>query len=209
MQIILDVSANTIKNDPLYFEKMVKTIKEIDRKDNEIVFKTQLFRNIEPNLSLSFDCFDAMYDICRQYGYQLTASVFDKKMLKFLLIYDIPFVKIACRPYLYFLSTLVPETIPCLISVGRNEPVGVNNFSNIQYLSCVPLYPAQDMDYLYVDIELYRGISDHTTDASLFHKYKNILYRYECHYVLEHSEDNPDAGPFAKTPEELKEIINA
>ena len=38
----------------------------------------------------------------------------------------------------------------------------------------------------------------------------NLPYKYEIfemHYVLEHDKDNPDAGAFAKTIKDLKEIL--
>ena len=51
----------------------------------------------------------------------------------------------------------------------------------------------------------YHGpISDHTTDFQLYNKYKPKIY--ECHYKLEDS-TGLDAGEFARTPEQLAEIL--
>jgi sialic acid synthase SpsE len=48
------------------------------------------------------------------------------------------------------------------------------------------------------------GISDHTTDFTLWHKYHPSII--EWHFKLEDS-TGLDAGSFARTPEMLEEIL--
>jgi hypothetical protein len=50
--------------------------------------------------------------------------------------------------------------------------------------------------------------SDHTCGLELWNWIEGgDIKHFECHYVLEHSDDNPDAGPFAKTPDDLCEMF--
>lgn len=209
MQIILDVSANTMKNDVSYYEKMVRAVGEIDPGENEIIFKTQLFRNLPPNMELSFDVFDKMYDMTRYYEYTLTSSVFNTKMLKFLSVYEVPFIKIACRKELYSLAYMCHQTP--YVSIESEEDYNIVSSNKIQKLFCVPKYPAKYEDYRdnYDLIIRTGGLSDHSEGLHVFRWAKHFIDVYECHYILDEDPGNPDAGPFAKRLEEIKEIINA
>ena len=73
-------------------------------------------------------------------------------------------------------------------------------------MCCVSEYPASKEDYIEIFPEsfLELGISDHTIDWELFETYKPAIY--ECHYKLPDS-TGLDAGPFARTPQQLKEIL--
>jgi sialic acid synthase SpsE len=75
-------------------------------------------------------------------------------------------------------------------------------------LLCVSNYPAELKDYENI-FNRYMGsrevgISDHTTNWDLFNKYKPEIY--ECHYKLDDS-TGLDAGDFARTPEQLSQIL--
>jgi sialic acid synthase SpsE len=225
IEVILDVSANTFKNDIEYFKRMVDEIIKIDSKKYKIIFKTQLFSPesevAKINKCLNPATFTGMYTYCKGKEYQLTSSVFDKFSLDFLLLHDIPFVKIACRPEMYFLIGRIPREIQVYISQDLRD--GVNSipyYGNEEILDCIPEYPAHINDYkkIFKFGRPFLNISDHTQGTELFNKfieYHNDLQIednkmksiFEMHYVLEREKDNPDSGPFAKTINELKEIL--
>ena len=238
IRIVLDISANTFKNNVFYFENMVKQIKAIDNKKYNIVFKAQLFSKdseaAKINEILEPSVFNLMYLVCNNYNYELTASVFDKQSLEVLLHFDVPFIKIACRPDLYYLLDYIPNNIPVYISIDCREKlpgtIYTNMFSErtIRLLQCIPEYPAKESDYfkkIYMVKDRadtrYVSISDHTDSLSLFNYWKDNIqlmkaagfkfpFKYsifEMHYVLEHDDNNPDAGSFAKTIKDLKEIL--
>lgn len=236
IEIILDVSANTFKNNLIYFRDMVQRIKEIDSGKYKIVFKTQLFdKNSEAakvNEVLQTYIFTEMFPICKEFGYELTTSVFDKESLSIALQHEITFIKIVCRESLYKLALEVPKDIPVYISVDTRKqyPKIIYDFivskHNIKLLQCIPEYPAKERDYMYNIFEKeavypkFCSISDHTTNLNLFRYWRHNLKdledagtflpydgSFEMHYVLEHDKNNPDAGAFAKTPDDLKEIL--
>ncbi len=102
--------------------------------------------------------------------------------------------------------------MPIVISLGsQDEPncwLGIDAliepFDNPLY--CVSNYPAKYDDYIraFSPNQLRRGISDHTNDFSLFRKFEPE--RIEWHYKLLDS-TGLDAGPFARTPEQLREVL--
>ena len=208
--IILDMgSGNTCKNDVLYVERMIDELAAVDTGKHEIVIKWQLFTECPPNEVLWLAVFDYAYEYAKKKGYQTTASVFDLDGLQFLLKYDIPFVKLANRPDLYWLAGEVPRKIPIYISVGDMdfESDYLEKHSDYwEMLCCVSAYPAAMEQYekRFSTAYLYGGISDHTTDFTLYHKYKPVIY--ECHYKLPDS-TGPDSGEFARTPEALREVL--
>ena len=206
--IILDMgSGNTCKNDVLYVERMIDELAAVDTGKHEIVIKWQLFTECPPNEVLWLAVFDYAYEYAKKKGYQTTASVFDLDGLQFLLKYDIPFVKLANRPDLYWLAGEVPRKIPVYVSTGGAEYPDIADV----LLYCVSKYPAEVKDYKnkmllndMLGLNDYIGLSDHTTDFTLYHKYKPSIY--ECHYRLADS-TGPDAGLFARTPEALREVL--
>ena len=206
--IILDFgSGGTSKNDVTIVKRMIDELAAVDTGKHTIVIKWQLFTDCPPNEPLRRDVFDYAYGYAKEKGYQTTASVFDMDSLQFLLTYDIPFVKLANRPDLYWLAGEVPRKIPVYVSISA--PCGVTiddeHSLNSVELCCVSKYPATVEEYEVFGLwYLQDGISDHTTDFTLYHKYKPVIY--ECHYKLPDS-TGPDAGPFSRTPSQLAEIL--
>ena len=218
--IILDFgSGNTCKNSKRYITQMINKLVEVDSRKHEVVIKFQLFKDVPPNIPLRHDVFRFAYEYAKEKGYKTTASVFDTDSLQFLLTYDIPFVKIANRPDLYWLAGEVPRKIPVYASFSNigdfwdRKPAWMIEHP----MWCVSKYPATLEDYEkniifpdYAEGELakilipYPAISDHTTDFTLYHKYKPVIY--ECHYKLNDS-TGPDSGDFARTPEQLREVL--
>ena len=206
--IILDFgSGNTCKNSKRYVTQMIDELARVNTRKHEVVIKWQLFTDCPPNEPLRRDVFDYAYGCASANGYKTTASVFDMDSLQFLLTYDIPFVKLANRPDLYWLAGEVPRKVPVFVSAGGAEYPDIADV----LLYCVSKYPAELKDYKnkmllndVVKYENYVGISDHTTDFTLYHKYKPSIY--ECHYKLNDS-TGLDAGLFARTPEQLSEIL--
>ena len=211
--IILDVSANTHKNSMAYVKRMIDELVKVDSRKHEVVIKHQLFTAAGDNIPLQLSVFDYAYWYAEQQGYQTTASVFDLDSLKYLLCYDVPFVKIANRSDLYWLAGEVPRKIPVyasfpnLESFFRREPAWMT-----EPMWCVSKYPADIDDYdkvLLTDdgapiLSAFSAISDHTTDFKLWYKYQPEII--EWHYKLADS-TGLDSGLFARTPEQLKEIL--
>ena len=199
--IILDIgSGNTIKNNLNIGKAMINEIAKRDTGKHPIVFKAQLFEDEPPNTPLNKVIFANLYEYARDKGYQMTSSVFDLSSLTFLLKFDIPFVKIACRPNLYWLIGEVPRKVRVWVSVGKDPSLLPNTFGNAYWMECVPKYPAPIEEYR----GIYEGISDHTVGLDLFKRLAPIVW--EKHLKLE-SSTGPDAGPFAVTPQDLEEIL--
>ena len=215
--IILDFSGGNIcKNYIVTVRRMIDELKAVDTGKHQIIIKWQLFTDAPPNIPLQLDVFDYAYWYAEQQGYQTTASVFDLDSLKYLLCYDVPFVKIANRPDLYWLAGEVPRKIPVYMSVSGecvDEDLEGATAAD-RYLMCVSKYPATVRDYV-KEFHLKKpiaphtmpwlwGISDHTTGFELLHKYKPSFI--EWHYRLADS-TGPDAGDFARTATMLAEIL--
>lgn len=200
-QFIVDMgSGNTCQNDRLKVMDMIDAVAEVDSGKYEVILKWQLFESAPPNIPLSDAVFEFAYIEARRAGYKTTASVFDMYSLDYLLTFNIPFVKIACREQLYDLALSCP--VPTYVSVpGEEEKSWVKA---AYHLNCVPKYPATIADYedRFADL---RFVSDHTPGWELLRKYEPEII--EKHFVLERDPDNPDAGPFAVTPDELAEIL--
>ena len=210
-EIILECgSGNTCQNDPAIVRQMIDAVDAIDTQKHDVVFKWQIFIEAPPNVRLTHNTFRYAFDYAAAKGYKTTASVFDKLSLNYLLMYDPCFVKIACRPELYWLVGEVPRKIPVYVSYNDDQiynlPWGTGSGA---WLCCVPKYPALLKEYEESEIldyyDMQAGTSDHTVGLELWNTYHPAIW--EKHYVLEHDDNNPDAGPFAVTPEDLKEIL--
>lgn len=199
--IILDLgSGNTCRNDEKIIYDMIRGVVQTHSHRTEVILKWQLFERAGDNIPLERLSFIKAYEFAKQCGYQTTASVFDEGSLRFLLRFDIPFVKIANRPDLYHLAKIVDEDILVIKSVGSPDLFGEN------CMCCVSEYPAKMKDYekIFLPEQLKAGISDHTSDWKLYEKYKPELY--EVHYCLDDS-TGLDAGPFARRPSQLRGVI--
>jgi hypothetical protein len=105
-RIILDIgSGNTCQNDPEIARRMIAAVAAVDTKKHEVIFKAQLFQYEPPNIPMNALTYDKINIICNDYGYDLTASVFNLESLKFLLSYNPRFIKIANRRSLDWLAT--------------------------------------------------------------------------------------------------------
>ena len=207
--IILDfASATTCKNDKQYVKRMIDELKAVDSGKHEVVIKWQLFTAPcealdPPVVPLDRDLFEWAYNYAAELGYKTTASVFDKESLDYLSTFDIPFVKLANRPDLYWLVGEVPKKTLAYVSVKDEDTLP--DYAD-EVIACVSKYPATIEDYekAFSTEWLEDIVSDHTTDFKLWHKYKP--HSIEWHYKLSDS-TGYDAGEFARTPEQLKEIL--
>jgi sialic acid synthase SpsE len=232
MQIILDISANTHKNNIGYFCKMLEQISRIDNSlGHEIIIKGQLFAKAGDNIPQDKGMFLQMYDACRAFGVLLTASVFDEESLAFLLHFDVPFIKIANNRQLDWLIGEIPRKIWVYRSVlpeeywsGNHYEAGNLKEKGITPLCCVSKYPAKEVDYLkgahwhwqnrlehtnrwdWLQSGLgQRWFSDHTVGLDFCKRAKPTIW--EKHFKLEDS-TGLDAGDWAITPEQLREVMN-
>lgn len=202
-RIILDMSANTHKNDIRYIYRMIDEIKAIDTGKHEIIFKHQLFVKAGENIPLERKAFDMAYRYAKERGYKTTSSVFDVPSLNFLLSYNPCFVKMANNRSLNYLIGEIPRKIPVYKSVGT----WMDFMDSAEMpLCCVSEYPASLKDYeTNFKNYLMNAVSDHTINFDLWHKYKPEII--EWHYVLEHDPNNLDGGLFARTPAMLAEVL--
>jgi len=209
-QIILDIgSGNTCKNQNRTVRKLFNAIKAVDTGKHEVILKAQLFQCQPPNALLDHQTFRYMYAYGNELGYRVTASVFDMVSLHYLLKFEVPFIKIACRPDLYWLIGEIPRRIPVYVSYNPVSLLRVADMITqphdiegaVTKLLCVPKYPADPSDY---GIKDYPYVSDHTIGLELWNQY--LLDIWEKHIRLPDS-TGLDAGTFASTPDELSEIL--
>ena len=202
-KIILDFgSGNTCKNRKDYIKLMFDELKKIDKNKHEVIVKFQLFKKAEPNIPLKKNIFEYAYKYGNSIGYKVTSSVFDRDSLKFLLDFDIPFVKISNNRMLDILISEIPEIVHLYIS--GSVDLFIPEHKNWTQLWCVSRYPAKLSDY--EKFNLYNGcdLSDHTSNFALYKKYEPRII--EWHYKLRYS-TGLDSGDFARTPEMLSEIL--
>lgn len=199
-EIILDFgSGNTCKNDLIYIKKMYDELKKVDTGKHEIIVKWQLFRNDNVNTPLHPNSFNFAYNYGRELGYKVTSSVNDVESLNYLIKFDIPFVKISNNYNRYFLINLIPNNYKVYVSGVFSYPK-----SNMVVFNCISKYPASIEDYENKFDNLSENVSDHTVDFELYKKYNPKCI--EWHYKLSDS-TGLHAADFARTPEQLKEIL--
>jgi hypothetical protein len=177
------------------------------------MIKWQLFVSVPaPVKALDHDVFDFAFKYAMGRDVLTFASVFDKPSLDFLLGYQglgLTAVKIACRPYLYPMITQIPDGLQVFVSIPdpnwRQFIPQMWPVKRFGFLCCVPDYPANQTVYeTMFGGTLSGGISDHSPDLRLFGEYEPWVY--ERHYKLPDS-TGLDAGVFASTPEQLKELF--
>lgn len=204
-QFIVELgSANEHRNDIGYVREMIDVVADCDSGKHTVRFKWQLFRDAPPNRPLLWDVFAFAYGHALELGYETTASVFDVDSLVFLGHFRVPFVKIANRPELRVL----------IHDASTHAPVYASFSQAYQYpqgaavsMACVSSYPASLAYYQarFMEEELRLAVSDHTEGWALWEKYQPKII--EKHFCLKRSADNPDSGPFAVTPDELREVL--
>jgi sialic acid synthase SpsE len=210
--IIIDAgSGNTCQNNYDYVKRMIDELAKVDTK-KQCIIKWQLFREAGGNVPLNPEVFKYAYRYASALGFSTTASVFDIESLFYLIQFKVPFIKIAGNEKYYSLIDDIPAKMPvvCSRNPGIDIPKrkkGDSPISPILWpLCCVSEYPAKIQDYAlnFEPKELLLGVSDHTTSWGLYNRVRPTIY--ECHYMLEDSL-GLDAGDFARTPKQLKEIL--
>lgn len=203
-RIILDMgSGNSCQNDDERARRMIDEIEAVDTGKHEVILKWQLFKCAPPNVPLDPDVFDFAYEYAAERGYKTTASVFDLLSLDFLSEYSVPFIKIACRPDLYFLYEYVDPGIEVYTSTDKRDR---DDVPGDKILSCIRKYPATLGDYergFSMGQMMY--VSDHTPGWELFKEWSPLII--EKHFTLDRDPGNPDAGLFAVTADQLAEVL--
>lgn len=191
--IIVDMgSGNTCKNSIEYACRMVKELSDVDSRKHEVIIKWQLFDKAGKNEPLNLEVFGRAFQYASCLGYATTASVFDENSLDCLLKWNPAFIKIAngYKP---------TESM-------EKKMEGYKVIRSGKDLCCISEYPAKKSDYesKFTPEQLKKGISDHTDSFDLYKKYSPKVY--EVHFKLDDS-TGLDAGDFARTPEQMKEIL--
>jgi sialic acid synthase SpsE len=93
--------------------------------------------------------------------------------------------------------------MPVMVSVSGRVILPIHCI----FLHCIPKYPAELIEYQanFSEAQLGASVSDHTPGLDLWKRYHPAIW--EKHLILERDLTNPDAGPFAITPDQLKEVI--
>ena len=211
MQVILDISANTHQNDPVLMRELIEAVPETVR--HKVLLKTQYWtKPIPPNERTTMRGLLQFINAAKSRGYAVGTSVFDEEAVKDItltgLACRLDFVKLPCRVGTYWLADFVPRATKVYAS-AIDQKHG-QTFRADYWLYCVPEYPADVSAYSQISNQLdyFHGVSDHSIGGLVWKAArKNRLAVYECHYVLERSDTNPDAGPFAKTPDDLREMF--
>jgi len=166
-----------------------------------------LFVSAGCNQPLSQKSFKYAYNYAKKRGYETTASVFDIESLKFLLKFDVPFIKIANNSKVYSLLDSIPRNTQVLISTDDIKKVPMKKLMKDDIIMlCVSKYPATSEDYNTIaNGKRIRFLSDHTVGVDLIKQHKPDIV--EKHYKLEDS-TGLDAGEFAITPEQIKDVFN-
>ena len=199
--LIVDMgSGNTCQNSVDKACTMVKEIADLGIKDT--VIKWQLFQKAGDNIPLNHEVFERAYRYAAILGLRTTASVFDNKSLGFLMTFGVPFIKIANTNNSKDMIKAIPETMPIVISTDDKDYKGSRDDAKIIYT--ISKYPADKKDYEKFGDKLKKGISDHTDNFDLYHKYKPEIY--EIHYKPENA-TGLDAGKFARTLKQIQENI--
>lgn len=221
MKIILDLgSGETCKNETHQVRKMIEAIDKVDNRKHEIILKWQLFREWGELIPLHEGIFTYAYLEAEKRGYVCTASVFDTESAKFLKIFPVPFVKLACVPEVYNSMPIVLIDFgwwekPIVLSIPDQDEyrrlANVPEYKyNVKFLCCVRAYPADVLDYFYTFGDfLPTGISDHTDHTKgfeLVEQYKPEIY--ETHFCLD-EQTGPDTGVHALRPAQLAELLEA
>lgn len=197
--LILEMgSGDTCKNDLDQIRAMIDAVAAADL-NKRCILKWQLFleQKFEHVDTLSRTSFRFAFDYAWSKGFKTTASIFDETSLKFLLQFNVPFIKLACRTNEYEfrkdahgLIGYIVRNKPLILSCESHQAINDTIFSEFynplydNILACVPHYPAVADEYLsrFDMSELVNGISDHTIGLGL---YKAIRPRiFEKHFVL-------------------------
>ena len=207
MQVILDISANTHQNDQRTIKKLIAAIPKTDK--HNITLKTQLWSAKNPqgrNARTTTKGLHTFMVAAKLAGYDATSSVFDRESVLLLMKYKPKFVKIAFRDGLDMAAGAVCRDVPIYKSCDVEQDGWGSSWSKDRDMFCVPEYPAPVEKYYRMGHR--GGVSDHSAGLHVWHMaMKDGFKCYECHYVLERNYINPDAGPFAKTPEDLREMF--
>lgn len=199
MPIIAEIGSNHL-GDLSRAKEMIHVIADCgaDFAKFQFFYKEQYPHNIETPL----DWYDELQNTCNKYGVGFLYSVFykDEKLknnglikIAFSQRYNFPLVK-------YY-------EVQNLIISSNEKTYFYRDYCNHILLYCVPQYPAQIENYRLLEkLGYFEGASDHTIGIDLFKKYYPMKW-YEKHFKLgDEGDRSPDAGDFAITPKELKEI---
>lgn len=207
--IILDLGSGNGRGNVIQYQReVIDYINFIDRHRHKIILKYQLFQKARPNIPLDPKVFDECFAYGTRLGYQVTASVFDKPSLKFLLEYPVPFVKIACQRDKYPLVGEVKRRIDVLVSVEAKDTEAQAHLTCCRLLLCVPDYPAAVKSYGVIErFSWYAGVSDHTEGLELWKSNHAKVELWEKHFTMERDPKNPDAAAHSLDKAGLKEMI--
>ena len=209
--IILDMgSGNTCRNYVAYAKNMIDVVASMDSGRHLVLLKWQLEHDAAPpNTPLSPEVLAECFTHAKAKGYYVGSSVFTVQDLSAIYPLAPNFLKIACPSQAnpmartWDLLNIIPRGAQTYVSYDARKPERPPYASDAHVitLACVPEYPAKLEDYPPIST----AFSDHTPGLQLWNYYHPCVW--EKHFVLERDPANPDAGEFALTPDQLREVI--
>ena len=135
-------------------------------------------------------------DICKAYGIEFFASVFDEEKLQWCVDLNVRFFKIASRTVINdkaLCKNIISCGLPTFVSLGFWDESNLPFVDkNVSYFNCVSKYPTSILDQKYSTSRKYLGnivgISDHSYGIAncLYHISKGAQY-VEKHFTLDKS----------------------
>ena len=153
--------------------------------------------------------FGHIENYCDHIGIQFTATPEDIDGADFLIDLGVPFIKVGSRQALNeaYMNELTKRNILLVISRGLGYKDSKCWHSRYIYLLCASHYPAVPKDYELM--ELYDGISDHTTGIAIGIIAGWCRHQYlEKHLTLDRQQEGPDHF-FALEPDMFKIMVDA
>jgi sialic acid synthase SpsE len=218
--LILDLgSGETCQNDTKTMCRMVDAVADLKRHGLNILLKWQLFESVPAGVApLDRELYSHAVRYADHRGLMTAASVFDLPSLRYAAAFDPPWVKIACRPNLYWMHIYTDKPVLMSVESAHDFAEWAVKLGDrcAGLLCCVPAYPAPIGSYERFGHLLRYGISDHTEPthfgdsggyrADMAQRWRPAIY--ECHFAL-HDSTGPDAGEFSRRPEDVQAVIEA
>ncbi len=172
---------------------------------------TKKYRELMPVLEqcmLSKQQFALIKKHCDRIDIHFTATPEDIDGADFLIDLGVPFIKVGSRQVLNeaYMNELTKRDILLVISNGLGEDVKYSH-DRCVYLLCASHYPAVPKDY--ESLELYNGVSDHTTGIAIGIIAAWCRHQYlEKHLTLDRHQEGPDHF-FSLEPDMFKIMTDA
>lgn len=182
-----------------------------------VTLKVQLFPNIpfftdSGNVHLPLKTFEKAYEFSKSIGTPFTASVFGEDELKFLMDFNLPFIKFAYsqRKQFSWMEQACNKGHDIMVSTNLMELPKLHELfpDNLLGLFCIPEYPVTYEVNFERMFEYFDGFSDHTLGISHINKARIAGAKIiEKHVTLNHDDIRCPDHLFAVTFNDLSRAL--